>query len=101
MKMLKVLAPVVAAGAILLSGPASALDKITFRMNWYYGGFHAPFHLGLQRGYFKEEGIDLVLAEGRGSANTVQTVAAGSDDFGVADSSSVMLLAAKGADVKT
>src|SRR6185437_229353 len=59
------------------------------------------FQLGLQRGYYKDEGIDLVLNEGRGSANTVQTVSAGSDDFGVADSSSVILLASKGADAET
>ncbi|MFA6266423.1 MAG: ABC transporter substrate-binding protein [Pseudolabrys sp.] len=101
MKLLKALGPALAVAAVLMSNPASAMDKVTFRMNWYYGGFHSPFHLGLQRGYYKDEGIDLTLNEGRGSANTVQTVAAGSDDFGVADSSSVMLLAAKGADVKT
>lgn len=101
MKILKLLAPAITAAAILASGPALALDKVTFRMNWYYGGFHAPFQLGLQRGFYKDEGIELTLNEGRGSANTVQTVSAGSDDFGVADSSSVMLLAAKGADVET
>jgi len=101
MKLWKLLLPAAAAATILMSGPASALDKVTFRMNWYYGGFHAPFQLGLQRGYYQDEGIDLTLNEGRGSANTVQTVAAGSDDFGVADSSSVMLLAARGADVKS
>jgi NitT/TauT family transport system substrate-binding protein len=101
MKSLKFMVPAIAVAAILTSGPASALDKVSFRMNWYFGGFHAPFQLGLQRGYYKDEGIDLALNEGRGSANTVQTVAAGSDDFGVADSSSVMLLAARGAEVKT
>src|SRR2546427_385744 len=35
------------------------------------------------------------------SANTVQVVAAGSDTFGLADSSSVILTASKGADVKS
>jgi len=101
MRLLKLIAPAIAVAAILSSGPASALDKVTFRMNWYFGGLHSPFQLGLQRGYYKDEGIDLVLNEGRGSANTVQTVAAGSDDFGVADSSSVILLASRGAEVKT
>src|SRR4029079_16556650 len=36
-----------------------------------------------------------------GSANTVQVVAAGSDTFGLADSSSVVLTASKGAEVKS
>ena len=38
-------------------------------------------------GFYAEEGIDLTINEGRGSANTVQVVAAGSDTFGLADSS--------------
>lgn len=101
MKLLKALVPAITVATLMMSNAASAQDKVSFRMNWYYGGFHAPFHLGVQRGFYKDEGIDLTLNEGRGSANTVQTVAAGSDDFGVADSSSVMLLAAKGAEVKT
>jgi NitT/TauT family transport system substrate-binding protein len=101
MKFLQKLALAALASTVLLSGPAFALDKVTFRMNWYYGGLHAPFQLGLQRGYYKDEGIDLTLNEGRGSVSTAQGVAAATDDFGLADSSSLMLLASKGADVKT
>src|SRR3954463_11752116 len=86
--------------ATLLS-PARAEDKVSFRLNWYPGGFHAPFYLGLERGYYREQGIDLTINPGRGSANTVQVVAAGTDTFGLADSASVMMLASKGADVKT
>jgi NitT/TauT family transport system substrate-binding protein len=100
MKLLKALFPLIAA-TVLTSAPASALDKVSFRMNWYLGGVHSPFQLGLDRGYYKDEGIDLTINEGRGSVSTSQGIAAASDDFGFADSSSVMLLASKGANVKT
>jgi NitT/TauT family transport system substrate-binding protein len=80
---------------------AAAQDAVTFRLNWYLGGLHVPFYYGKDRGFYKEEGIDLTINEGRGSANTVQVVAAGSDTFGLADSSSVVATAAKGADVKS
>jgi NitT/TauT family transport system substrate-binding protein len=60
-----------------------------------------PFYYGKEMGFFKQEGIDLTINEGRGSANTVQVVAAGSDTFGMADSSSLILTASKGADVKS
>ena len=100
MKLLKVLFPLLAA-TVLMSAPASALDKVSFRLNWYFGGAHSPFQLGLERGYYRDEGIDLTINEGRGSVSTAQGVAAASDDFGFADSSSVMLLASKGAPVKT
>ncbi len=80
---------------------ASAQDAVTFRLNWYMGGLHVPFYYGKEKGFYKQEGIDLTINEGRGSANTVQVVAAGSDTFGLADSSSVIATAAKGAEVKS
>jgi NitT/TauT family transport system substrate-binding protein len=86
---------------MLMSGTALAQDKVSFRLNWYLGGLHVPFYYGKERGLYAAEGIDLTINEGRGSANTVQVVAAGSDTFGLADSSSVILTASKGADVKS
>jgi NitT/TauT family transport system substrate-binding protein len=87
--------------ALVAATPAFAQDKVSFRLNWYLGGLHVPFYYGKERGFYAAEGIDLTINEGRGSANTVQVVAAGSDTFGLADSSSVVLTAAKGADVKS
>src|SRR5207247_4040978 len=78
-----------------------AQDKVSLRLNWYLGGLHVPFYYGKDKGYYAAEGVDLTLNEGRGSASTVQVVAAGSDTFGLADSSSVVLTASKGADVKS
>jgi NitT/TauT family transport system substrate-binding protein len=86
---------------VLVFSSSFAQDKVSFRMNWYLGGLHVPFYYGKDRGFYAAEGIDLTLNEGRGSANTVQVVAAGSDTFGLADSSSVILTASKGADVKS
>jgi NitT/TauT family transport system substrate-binding protein len=83
------------------SASAPAQDAVSLRLNWYLGGLHVPFYYGKERGVYKEEGIDLTINEGRGSANTVQVVAAGSDTFGLADSSSVVATAAKGAEVKS
>src|SRR6266404_195800 len=80
---------------------ALAQDAVSLRLNWYMGGLHVPFYYGKERGFYKEEGIDLTINEGRGSANTVQVVGAGSDTFGLADSSSVILASTKGADVKS
>src|SRR5436309_817494 len=83
------------------SSLAPAQDAVSLRLNWYLGGLHVPFYYGKERGFYKEEGIDLTINEGRGSANTVQVVAAGSDTFGLADSSSVVATAVKGAEIKS
>jgi NitT/TauT family transport system substrate-binding protein len=80
---------------------AFAEDAVSLRLNWYFGGLHVPFYYGKEKGFYKDEGIDLTINEGRGSANTVQVVAAGSDTFGLADSSSVIATSAKGAEIKS
>ena len=90
-----------AAIALAVASLSAAEDKVSLRLNWYLGGLHVPFYYGKDKGYYSAEGIDLTINEGRGSANTVQVVAAGSDTFGLADSSSVILTASKGADVKS
>ncbi len=90
-----------AAALAVSASLASAQEAVSLRLNWYLGGLHVPFYYGKDMGFFKQEGIDLTINEGRGSGNTVQVVAAGSDTFGMADSSSLITTASKGADVKS
>jgi NitT/TauT family transport system substrate-binding protein len=97
----RLFAAALAAAVVAAGGAASAADKASLLLNWYLGGLHAPFYLGLERGYYAQEGIDLTINEGRGSARSVQVVAAEGDTFGMADAGSLMLGAAKGAPVKT
>jgi NitT/TauT family transport system substrate-binding protein len=89
-----------ALGVAVLNRQAPAQEKITFRMNWYWGGIHAPFVLARERGYFEKEGLAVEVLEGKGSATTVQLVGTKSDTFGWADGSTVILNAAKGVPVK-
>jgi len=39
-----------------LARPGLANDAVSLRLNWYPGGFHAPFYLGLDRGYYRSRG---------------------------------------------
>ena len=91
-----------AATAALIAGGAAtaeAADAVSLRLNWYLGGLHVPFYYGVAEGIYEAEDIDLTINEGRGSGNTTQVVAAGSDTFGLADSSSLIGLASRGADI--
>jgi NitT/TauT family transport system substrate-binding protein len=89
-----------AAGLVALTAGASAQDKVSFRMNWYWGGIHAPFALAKERGYFEQAGVNVELGEGRGSATTVQLVGNKSDAFGWADGVSLTQSAVKGVPVR-
>lgn len=84
----------------LAASPALALDKASLRLNWVLIGQHPAYYLGLERGYYRDEGIDLTINEGRGSGPAVQLVANGEDTFGLADAGAVIAGRAKGAPVK-
>src|SRR5215207_5416011 len=95
-------AALVAAAAFaapLLTAPAQAADKVVLMINWYVYGEHAPFYYGKEKGIFAAEGIDLDIQEGRGSAVTVQAVAAKTVPFGYADVPTMIRAAVKGAPV--
>src|SRR5215204_662397 len=85
--------------APLLTTPAQAADKVVLMINWYVYGEHAPFYYGKEKGIFAAEGIDLDIQEGRGSAVTVQAVAAKTVPFGYADVPTMIRAAVKGAPV--
>src|ERR1041384_319963 len=79
-----------AAGAVSLIltglGSAQAQSKLNLRLDYSIYGTHAAFYLGVEKGLYKAEGIDLTIAEGSGSGTTAR-LAQGSDpvaflDFG-------------------
>jgi NitT/TauT family transport system substrate-binding protein len=88
--------------ALLVTAPAGEAqqrDKVVLLLNWYNYGEHGPFYLGLARGYYREEGIDLEIQEGRGSGPTIQAVGAGSAQFGYADVGTTIRAVTRGAPV--
>src|SRR4051812_9397837 len=90
----------VALGALLLlATPAAAADKVVLMLNWYVYGEHAPFYYGVEKGFYKDAGIDLEIQEGRGSGVTTQAVAARTASFGYVDVPTMMRAAIKGAPV--
>jgi NitT/TauT family transport system substrate-binding protein len=88
--------------AMCTGGAASAQqnEKVVVMLNYIANGALAPFYYGKEKGYFAEEGIDVELLEGRGSGPAVQAVAAKNVQFGYADFSTTVKIAAKGAPVK-
>ena len=69
-----------------LLGQTPSLQKLKFRLDWKAGGQHALFYLGRERGYFKDEGVDLELYSGTGTSDSVKHVGTGSVDCALADS---------------
>ncbi len=94
------LAAIAAVTGLLGLTPAKAADAVSLRLNWLLSGVHSIFYYGIEKGFYKEAGIDLTIGEGQGSARTVQVVATGGDTFGLVDSGSIIAGAVRGAPVK-
>ena len=46
---------------------------------------HGPFFIALYRGYYKDEGLDVTIVPGKGSAEVVRQLASGTYDMGYPD----------------
>ena len=80
---------------------ASSSATATLRLDFSINGKHAPFLLGVEKGFYAEQAIDLTVEEGRGSLAAVQLIANKSNLFAFADSTSVITVAAGGGAVKS
>lgn len=75
---------------------AEAADtKIKLVLNWKYEGPQGMFFLAEDRGYFKQEGLDVTFDQGNGSGAAVPLVANGAYDMGFGDINALIELAAK------
>ena len=74
---------------------AQADTRIKLVLNWKYEGPQGMFFLAQDRGYFKQEGLDVIFDQGNGSGAAVPQVANGAYDIGFGDINALIELAAK------
>jgi NitT/TauT family transport system substrate-binding protein len=75
-------------------------DYVTLRTNWLYSGIHAWLFYGREKGYFREQNIELDIREGNGSGNVVRTVINKGDDFALVSIGNPIISTAQGAPLK-
>lgn len=78
-----------------LPGTAHADTPIKVVLNWKYEGPQAWFFLAQDRGYFKQQGLDVTFDQGEGSSASIPKVAAGAYQAGFGDLNAVIEMAAK------
>jgi NitT/TauT family transport system substrate-binding protein len=94
----------VAAFVAMLVGSSTALaqaEKVKVRLDWTPWGAHAAIHLAQQKGWYKQNGLDVEVEDGNGSVTTVQLVGTGGNfDVGHASLAPMMIARDKGLSVK-
>jgi NitT/TauT family transport system substrate-binding protein len=80
-----------AIGSVLLTGPAFAQETtIKFTLGWKTQGSDAAFFYAKDKGYFKEEGLNVVIDQGEGSGATVTRIMSGAWDAGFGDVNAII-----------
>ncbi len=85
----KLMVAAVAISALLACSMAHSAPKkknIVAMFEFAVNGRHVPFFVAKEKGYYKEQGLEVELVPGSGQGITLNTVAAGKADFGIGDS---------------
>jgi NitT/TauT family transport system substrate-binding protein len=77
-----------------------ALKKVVFLTNYSFHGRHSPYFVGLDKGFYKEGGLDIHISPSTGSGFVVAALEGGKADYGMAESPTVTQAIAKGAKTK-
>jgi NitT/TauT family transport system substrate-binding protein len=87
---LGVLAAVAAFAALDAPTGAQTPEKFQFRLNWTLYGEHAPFFVARDKGFYKDEGLDVEILEGSGSTTVAQLVANMTNPVAYVDAATMM-----------
>src|SRR5689334_18619555 len=90
-------AAAIAAGSLPLAKPAisQGLKKVSFTTSWIPEGPNLFAYVARDKGFWKNVGLDVSVARGSGSGAAAQAVSAGTFDFGMAATPTVIVQAAK------
>ena len=78
-------------GLALFAGAAHAEETtIKFTLGWKTQGSDAAFFYARDNGYFKEEGLNVVIDQGEGSGATVTRIMSGAYDAGFGDVNAII-----------
>jgi NitT/TauT family transport system substrate-binding protein len=99
--MLKFLSVVTLSLACAVASPVRAEDRdVKFVLDFISLGRHAPWYVALNKGYYKEEGLNVSILPSKGTADAIRSVATGTTEFGFIDVPSLVAAGSNAAGVK-
>jgi NitT/TauT family transport system substrate-binding protein len=85
-----------ALGGFVEDAAGKDLVPVTVRLAFNYNGHRSPYLLGVDKGFYADEGLDVKVLEGKGVTSSMQLVASRDDTFAIVDPPSLMLGVAQG-----
>ena len=85
--------------ATLACGAQREKTTVTLALDWYPNANHAGLFIAQEKGYFADENLEVKMYTPVDPSTVLQTVGAGSDDFGISYQPDVLLARAQGVPV--
>lgn len=85
---------------LIVAGRGWSADKVTLNLNWFYVGDHSPYFVAIEKGWYKEENLEVNIIPGKGSADVAKKIDVGSAEFGIVDTGVGIVARAQGAKIK-
>jgi NitT/TauT family transport system substrate-binding protein len=85
--------------SVAASASAADLKTVRLQLDWLPTGYHAPIFLALEKGYYKDAGIDLKIIDGQGTNAALQAAASGNADIVLANYATMIQSVASGMDL--
>jgi NitT/TauT family transport system substrate-binding protein len=98
---MRLIVSLVVALLVLPLTPAMAADTVSLRLDWVIGSEHTGIFVARDKGFFKDEGIDVNILAGEGSTVVVKLVGNKNNDFGYAAADQILMANAKGLPIRS
>ena len=85
--------------AVSCSGGDKSVESIKLALDWYPNANHIGIYIAQENGYFQEEGLAVEIYTPSDPSTVLQTVASGSDNFGINYQPDVLIARGEGVPV--
>lgn len=82
-------------GSTAAPAKTTALTPVTFQLDWIPFGRHAPYYVALDKGYYKDAGLNVKIVQGTGTTPGYAQLAAGRAQFAFNDISYIPIFESK------
>ena len=71
---------------LIIISPLFSSEKISIQLKWHHQFQFAGYYAAVEKGYYKAEGLDVILKDRDISKNNVEQILSGESEYGIADS---------------